>query len=70
MDPNRLPLEPHAESPPPEPPRDLRTVRRRTLGTCAHCDRPVHPDEEYVRLHRRAWHLECALSPRAVSGVR
>lgn len=38
-----------------------RPKRRRTLGRCAHCGTPVEMGEEYVRLHRRAWHLECAL---------
>lgn len=35
---------------------------RRTLGLCAHCGQPVEFGEEYVRLHRRAWHLNCALA--------
>lgn len=35
--------------------------RRRTLGPCAHCHEPVSQSEPYVRLYRRAWHLECAL---------
>jgi hypothetical protein len=39
-----------------------RPARRRTLGTCAHCHKPVAHDEEYVRLYRRAWHLDCALA--------
>jgi N-acetyl-anhydromuramyl-L-alanine amidase AmpD len=35
--------------------------RRRTLGVCAHCRKPVDAEEQYVRLYRRAWHLDCAL---------
>lgn len=39
----------------------LPRLRRRTLGPCAHCGEPVAHDEAYVRLYRRAWHLDCAL---------
>jgi hypothetical protein len=38
--------------------------RRRTLGLCAHCRQPVDVGDDYVRLYRRAWHLECALAAR------
>jgi hypothetical protein len=38
--------------------------RRRTLGLCAHCHEPVDVGDEYVRLYRRAWHLDCALAAR------
>ena len=38
-----------------------RRPRKRTLGLCAHCRQPVDFGDEYVRLYRRAWHLECAL---------
>lgn len=34
---------------------------RRLLGLCAHCGQPVSHDERYIRLYRRAWHVECAL---------
>ncbi|MBA3328591.1 MAG: hypothetical protein H0T43_09860 [Solirubrobacterales bacterium] len=49
-----------------------RRPRTRTLGVCAHCHEPVAFDDQYVRLHRRAWHLQCALDvaePRAVRTV-
>lgn len=36
--------------------------RRRTLGTCAHCKQPVDMAQDYIRLYRRAWHLDCALA--------
>ncbi len=36
--------------------------RRRTLGLCAHCHRPVELHEEHVRLYRLAWHVDCALA--------
>lgn len=39
-----------------------RKQRRRTLGSCAHCGEPVDMRDEYVRLYRRAWHLDCALA--------
>ncbi len=42
----------------PTPPRP----RRRALGLCAHCHRPVDLRDEHVRLYRRAWHLQCALA--------
>lgn len=35
---------------------------RRTLGRCAHCHQPVALSDDYVRLYRRAWHLDCALA--------
>jgi hypothetical protein len=38
-----------------------RRPRKRTLGLCAHCREPVEFGDEYVRLYRRAWHLQCAL---------
>lgn len=43
------------------PPR-AQPTRRRTLGLCAHCQQPVDVTDEYIRLYRRAWHLECALA--------
>lgn len=56
-----------SEHPPPEPSPDnvveLRArTRRRTLGPCAHCARPVTLDEHHLRLYRRVWHTECALA--------
>lgn len=36
-------------------------ARRRTLGVCAHCRKAVDITDDYVRLYRRAWHLDCAL---------
>lgn len=45
-------------------------VRRRTLGMCAHCHRPVDFADEYVRLYRRAWHLDCALVSEGRSTTR
>ncbi len=44
----------------PAPPRRARP-RRLTLGPCAHCHRQVDFTDDFVRLHRRAWHLSCAL---------
>lgn len=42
-------------------------ARRRTVGVCAHCREPVAHDDAYVRLYRRAWHLDCALDSHAPS---
>lgn len=43
-------------------PPALRVVpRQRYLGLCAGCREPVSHDEQFVRLHRQAWHLQCAL---------
>ncbi|MDQ3676913.1 MAG: hypothetical protein M3401_08945 [Actinomycetota bacterium] len=36
--------------------------RRRTMGLCAQCHRPVEFDQEHLRLHRMFWHVECALA--------
>lgn len=36
-------------------------ARARTLGPCAQCGDPVSHADQFVRLYRRAWHLECAL---------
>lgn len=38
-----------------------RTGRRRRLGNCPRCGRAVTVDEEFIRLYRNVWHLECAL---------
>ena len=43
-------------------PAPSRPRRRRTLGLCAHCHRPVEVGDEHLRLYRRAWHLQCALA--------
>ena len=59
MDPTCSTLETHGP-PPVQRPQDLPT-RRRTLGTCIHCHMPVQLDDAFVRLQRRAWHLDCAL---------
>lgn len=52
------------------PPAARPAGRRRSLGLCAHCGEPVAHDEAYVRLHRRAWHLECALESHGSAGER
>ncbi len=39
-----------------------RKRRRRTMGLCAHCHRPVEIEQEHLRLHRLFWHMECALA--------
>ena len=44
--------------------------RRRTLGRCAHCGTPVDVRDEYVRLYRRAWHLDCALAAEPIAARR
>jgi len=36
--------------------------RRRTLGSCAQCHRPVEFHQEHIRLYRLFWHVECALA--------
>ncbi|MDX6690853.1 MAG: hypothetical protein QOG15_2310 [Solirubrobacteraceae bacterium] len=42
--------------------RPQRRRRRRTMGLCAHCHRPVEFDQEHLRLYRMFWHVECALA--------
>jgi hypothetical protein len=39
-----------------------RPRRRRTMGLCAHCHRPVEVEQEHLRLHRLFWHMDCALA--------
>ena len=39
-----------------------RPRRRRTMGLCAHCHRPVELDQEHLRLYRKFWHVDCALT--------
>jgi hypothetical protein len=34
----------------------------RTLGRCAACNEPVTFAQEWIRLYRRAWHVQCALA--------
>ena len=36
--------------------------RRRTMGLCAHCHKPVEFDQEHLRLYRMFWHVDCALA--------